>query len=91
LLAGLVAVSLAPASTPGAIATCSEPADPCLGESRDPSPTIDIDSLLDADTATNTASKPFAPRMSRFVATAALWRAQCPALSARSNRAPPIA
>jgi len=91
LLAGLVAVSLAPASTPVAVATSSEPADPCLAESRDPTPPIDIDALLGANTATKTTSKPLAPGTSRFIATGALPRAQCPTLSARSNRAPPIA
>jgi hypothetical protein len=91
LLAGLVAVSLAPASTPVAVVTCSELADPCLVESRDPSPPIDIDALLDANTPTNAVSKPLARGTSRFVATAGLPRAQCPTLSARSNRAPPIA
>jgi len=91
LLAGFVVLSLTPASTPVAVATSSESADPCLAENRDPSPTIDTDVLLDANTATNTASKPLAPGASRFVTTAGLPRAQCLTLSARSNRAPPIA
>lgn len=92
ILAGLLAASLAPWSGPAVVASCPEPAERALAETRAAMPTLHGDVAVAVDAITQSGWKPCALDASRFMAAApAVPRTDCDPLGAHSGRAPPLA
>ena len=90
LLAGLLAVSLTPGPISAAVNSSIESAELRLADADAATPTTDADVVVPFEAAMQNGWHVGEPGASRFVATAALRRAQPCVRGAQCDRAPPL-